>query len=127
MRLRSGDVLCVEALVEFYRGVDAAHDLCRPAGEATAPQRVCRDGRIRIGGFSRPGHRWSSRWEEEMIGWRRATAVLLLVLAGADIAAENAAVPAERPRLGEFIPSSPPVPAPTISLIDLVGNTVALS
>jgi thiol-disulfide isomerase/thioredoxin len=63
-----------------------------------------------------------------MIGWSRATAVLLLlVLAGADIAAENGAVPAERPRLGEFIPSSPPVPAPTISLIDLVGNTVALS
>ena len=63
-----------------------------------------------------------------MIRWSRSAAVLLLlVLAGAETAAENGAVPLERPRLGEFIPSSPPVPAPTISLVDLAGNTVSLS
>src|SRR6266850_8074435 len=114
MRLRSGDILCVEALVEFYRGVDAAHDLCRPAGETTAPRRICRDGSIGIGRFFCLGHRWSSRWEEEMIRWSRSALVLLLlVLVGAETAVENGAVPLERPRLGEFIPSSPPVPAPT--------------
>ena len=63
-----------------------------------------------------------------MIRWSRTTAVLLLlVLAGAETAVENGAVPGERPRLGEFFPSSPPVPAPAISLVDLAGNTVALS
>jgi len=63
-----------------------------------------------------------------MIRWSRTAAVLLLlVLAGAETAAENGAVSGERPRLGEFIPSSPPVPAPTISLVDLAGNTVSLS
>ena len=63
-----------------------------------------------------------------MVRWSRpATIVLLLVLAGAETAVENGAVPLERPRLGEFIPSSPPVPAPTISLVDLAGNTVSLS
>jgi len=63
-----------------------------------------------------------------MIRWRRSAAVLfLLVLAGADTAVEDGAVTAERPRLGEFIPGSPPVPAPPISLVDLAGNTVSLS
>src|SRR6266446_6530438 len=63
-----------------------------------------------------------------MIRWSRTTVVLLLlVLAGAETAVENGAVPGERPRLGEFIPSSPPVPAPTVSLVDLAGNTVSLS
>src|SRR3984893_147733 len=58
---------------------------------------------------------------------RTAAVLLLLVLAGAETVAENGAVSGERPRLGEFIPSSPPVPAPTISLVDLAGNTVSLS
>ena len=63
-----------------------------------------------------------------MIRWSRSALVLLLlVLVGAETAVENGAVPLERPRLGEFIPSSPPVPAPTISLVDLAGNTVSLS
>src|SRR5437879_2158602 len=63
-----------------------------------------------------------------MVRWSRpATIVLLLVLAGAETVAENGAVLLERPRLGEFIPSSPPVPAPTISVVDLAGNTVSLS
>ena len=63
-----------------------------------------------------------------MTRWSRPAALLLLlVLMGAGTAVENGAVPLERPRLGEFIPSSPPVPAPTISLVDLAGNTVSLS
>ena len=63
-----------------------------------------------------------------MIKWRCAAAVLLpLALASGAIAVENEAGESGRPRLGEFIPSSPPVPAPTISLVDLAGNTVSLS
>jgi thiol-disulfide isomerase/thioredoxin len=63
-----------------------------------------------------------------MIRWSRSALVLLLlVLVGAETAVENGAGPLERPRLGEFIPSSPPVPAPTISLTDLAGNPVSLS
>jgi thiol-disulfide isomerase/thioredoxin len=63
-----------------------------------------------------------------MIRWSRTAAVLLpLVLAGAGTAVEDGAVTVERPRLGEFIPNSPPVPAPPISLVDLAGNTVSLS
>ena len=63
-----------------------------------------------------------------MIRWSRTAAVLLLLfLTGAGTAVEDGAVAVERPRLGEFIPSSPPVPAPTISLVDLAGNTVSLS
>jgi thiol-disulfide isomerase/thioredoxin len=63
-----------------------------------------------------------------MVRWSRAAAVLLpLVLAGAGTAAEDGVVSVERPRLGEFIPNSPPIPAPTISVVDLAGNTVSLS
>lgn len=63
-----------------------------------------------------------------MVRWSRIAAVLLpLVLAGAGTAAEDGAVSVERPRLGEFIPNSPPIPAPTISVVDLAGNTVSLS
>ena len=63
-----------------------------------------------------------------MVRWSRVAAVLLpLVLAGAGTAAEDGAVSVERPRLGEFIPNSPPIPAPTISVVDLAGNTVSLS
>jgi thiol-disulfide isomerase/thioredoxin len=62
------------------------------------------------------------------VRWSRVAAVLLpLVLAGAGTAAEDGAVSVERPRLGEFIPNSPPIPAPTISVVDLAGNTVSLS
>jgi len=63
-----------------------------------------------------------------VVRWSRIAAVLLpLVLAGAGTAAEDGAVSVERPRLGEFIPNSPPIPAPTISVVDLAGNTVSLS
>jgi len=63
-----------------------------------------------------------------VVRWSRIAAVLLpLVLAGAGTAAEDGAVSVERPRLGEFIPNSPPIPAPTISVVDLAGNTISLS
>jgi thiol-disulfide isomerase/thioredoxin len=63
-----------------------------------------------------------------VVRWSRVAAVLLpLVLAGAGAAVEDGAVSVERPRLGEFIPNSPPIPAPTISVVDLAGNTVSLS
>jgi len=48
-------------------------------------------------------------------------------VAGAGTAVADGAVSVERPRLGEFIPNSPPIPAPTISVVDLAGNTVSLS
>ena len=56
-----------------------------------------------------------------------AALLLPLVLAGAGTAVENGALTPERPQLGEFIPNSPPMPAPTISLVDLAGNTISLS
>jgi thiol-disulfide isomerase/thioredoxin len=60
--------------------------------------------------------------------WSRVFAsVLLLILGGGGSApADNPGVP-ERARLGEFIPTSPPLPAPAISFVDLAGNTVSLS
>jgi thiol-disulfide isomerase/thioredoxin len=60
--------------------------------------------------------------------WSRAFAsLLLLILAGGGLAAEdNPGVP-ERARLGEFIPALPLLPAPAISFVDLAGNTVSLS
>jgi thiol-disulfide isomerase/thioredoxin len=63
-----------------------------------------------------------------MMRWSRIGTVLLpLVLLGAGTTGEDGAVRVERPRLGEFIPNSPPTPAPTISLVDLAGNSVSLS
>ena len=63
-----------------------------------------------------------------MVRWSRIACLLLpLVLAGAGTAVEDGAVGVKRPRLGEFIPNSPPIPAPTISAVDLAGNTVSLS
>ena len=60
--------------------------------------------------------------------WSRAVAWLfLLILAAAGSAAENKPAELERVRLGEFIPASPPLPAPAVSFVDLTGNTVNLS
>ena len=60
--------------------------------------------------------------------WSRALAWLLpLVLAGAGPAEEDRSDMPERARLGEFIPASPPLPAPAISFVDLAGNAVSLS
>jgi thiol-disulfide isomerase/thioredoxin len=43
------------------------------------------------------------------------------------MAAEDKADAPRPVRLGEFIPASPPQPAPAISFVDLTGNTVSLS
>ena len=60
--------------------------------------------------------------------WGRAVAWLfLLILAAAGSAAEDKPAELERVRLGEFIPASPPLPAPAVSFVDLTGNTVNLS
>jgi thiol-disulfide isomerase/thioredoxin len=60
--------------------------------------------------------------------WSRAFGWLLpLILAAGGQAAEDKPAELERVRLGEFIPASPPLPAPAISFVDLVGNTVSLS
>jgi len=62
------------------------------------------------------------------MGWGHAFASLLLLIsvAGGSAAEDNPSV-AERTRLGEFIPASPLLPAPSISFVDLAGNTVSLS
>jgi thiol-disulfide isomerase/thioredoxin len=60
--------------------------------------------------------------------WSRAVSWLLLfILATGGHAAEDKPAEPERVRLGEFIPASPPLPAPAVSFIDLSGNTVSLS
>jgi len=48
-------------------------------------------------------------------------------MAAAGWAAEDKAGVPERARLGEFIPVTPPAPAPAISFADLSGNPVSLS
>jgi thiol-disulfide isomerase/thioredoxin len=60
--------------------------------------------------------------------WSRAfISLLLLVLAGGGLAAEDKPDVREGGRLGEFIPASPLQPAPAVSFVDLAGNTVSLS
>ena len=60
--------------------------------------------------------------------WSHAfVSLLLLVLAGGGLAAEENPDVSERARLGEFIPASPLRPAPVVSFVDLAGNTVSLS
>src|ERR1700751_4257098 len=60
--------------------------------------------------------------------WSRAfISLLLLVLAGGGLAAEDNPDVRERVRLGEVIPASPLQPAPAVSFVDLAGNTVSLS
>ena len=60
--------------------------------------------------------------------WRGAVALsLLLVLTRVGSAAEDEAGAAEPQRLGEFIPVSPPQPAPPFSFDDPGGNTVSLA
>jgi thiol-disulfide isomerase/thioredoxin len=53
--------------------------------------------------------------------------LLLIIVAGGVSAAENTPDVSEHPRLGEFIPASPLLPAPAISFVDLAGNPVSLS
>ena len=130
MRLRPGDVLGVKALIEIDRGVDAAHDFRRTTGKTTAPQRIRREVSTAIGSLICAGHaeRSKQKRKSKTLRWSRAFAsLLLLILAGGGLGAEdNPGVP-QRARLGEFIPASPLLPAPAISFVDLAGNTVSLS
>ena len=60
--------------------------------------------------------------------WRGALALsLLLLLARPGSAAEDEAAAPEQTRLGEFILTSPPQPAPAFSFTDTAGDTVSLS
>src|SRR5436190_22754788 len=99
MRQRAGDILGVEALVEIDRGIDAAHDRGRAAGEA-APQ---------FGLVSRSA-------------WFGTVAVALLVALSAAAAAEE-----EKLRLGEFIAESAPQPAPETGFTDAQGKPVSFA
>ena len=124
------DVLGVEALVEIDRGVDAAHDLRRTTGKAAAPQRI-RRSLAAAPGFFAPVMRCdpSRSREDETMRWRSRRFVV--GAAGrwwppARLQSDKPGV-TERVRLGEFIPVTPPLPAPAISFADLSGNTVSLS
>jgi thiol-disulfide isomerase/thioredoxin len=60
--------------------------------------------------------------------WRcAASSLVLLAMVAAGSAASDEPGVTERVRLGEFIPVTPPLPAPAISFADLSGNTVSLS
>jgi len=60
--------------------------------------------------------------------WSHAFAsLLLLILVGNGVLAEDNPGKTERVRLGEFIPASPPLPAPAVSFVDLAGNPASLS
>ena len=63
-----------------------------------------------------------------MMRWRGALALSLpvLLMHVGSIAADGVGA-AEPPRLGEFIPVSPPQPAPPFSFVDPDGNTVSLA
>src|SRR5260370_16853300 len=56
-----------------------------------------------------------------------AALVFLLVAPGLSSAAEGEADMPDRTKLGEFVPSAQPVPAPEVSLADPTGQTVELS
>jgi thiol-disulfide isomerase/thioredoxin len=60
--------------------------------------------------------------------WRAAlTLSLMLLLVRAGSAAEDEAGRPDHARLGEFVPVSPPHPAPPISFVDRDGNMVSLT
>ena len=60
--------------------------------------------------------------------WSCALAsLLLLVLVGGGSAAEDNPGAPGKARLGEFIPVTPPLPAPTTSFVDLAGNPASLT
>jgi thiol-disulfide isomerase/thioredoxin len=60
--------------------------------------------------------------------WAVAAALMFLLVAPAHAAADEGAVDIpDRTKLGEFVPSSQPFAAPTISLTDAEGHTLELS
>ena len=66
--------------------------------------------------------------ERRIVRWSHAFAgLLMLMMIGNGVTAEGNDDTPKQIRLGEFIPVSPPLPAPAISFVDLAGNTVSLS
>lgn len=62
------------------------------------------------------------------MNWACAAALAILITAPALIwAAEDGTQISEPTKLGEFVQSSPPFPAPAVSLTDAAGSTVPLS
>jgi thiol-disulfide isomerase/thioredoxin len=59
--------------------------------------------------------------------WCAALAISLLLLLRAGLAAEDEIATSDHTKLGEFVPVSPPHPAPAISFADRAGNPVSLS
>jgi len=59
--------------------------------------------------------------------WTAAALVILLAAPGSGTTAESEADMPDRTRLGEFVPSSQPFPAPAISLADSAGQNIELS
>src|ERR1700745_1887882 len=122
MRLRAGDIFGGEAAVKIYRGSDAAHDLTRRSGKTAAPYRT--------GRFARAGHRphFRAHREDELMKWTVAAASIFLLVAPTLGAADEGEVDMpDRTKLGEFVPSTQPRPAPAISFADTSGHSVELS
>src|SRR6202011_5835809 len=109
MRLGPGDIFGVEALIEIDRGIDAAHDLRRAAGKATAPQRIRSCAGRGIDRLLPDGH-WppyrALRRDQIMKSACAAALILLLVAPGVGSAAEGDGGGLERTKLGEFAPAS---------------------
>jgi thiol-disulfide isomerase/thioredoxin len=62
------------------------------------------------------------------MNWGRAAALMVLLLApGLPSAAGSDTDVPDRTKLGEFVPSSAPSPAPSVTLIDAAGNALQLS
>src|SRR6516165_10757135 len=98
------------------------HDFCPTTGKATAPQRIFPELRIALARLIGTGHAAQSEQQrdDKTMRWSRASArLLLLILAGGSLAAEDQPGVTERAGLGEFIRALPPLPAPAISFVDL--------
>src|SRR4051794_30803268 len=110
---RAGDVFRGEALVEIDRGIYAPPDIRPTAAKAATP--------LRIGRFALAGHRplFRAPREDETMKWT-VIAALMFLLVAPDLGAadESDSDMPDRTKLGEFVPSAPPFPAPEVSLAD---------
>ena len=114
MRLRAGDVLGIEALVEIDRGVDAAHDRGRAAGKAAAPHRVGLAG----GAVALVSWRGSASFGTAV------TIVLLLALIGAGLGGRRRPIQAST---SGSLSRPPPQPAPEVAFTDAEGKPASLA
>src|SRR5689334_10052466 len=118
MRLRPGDILGVEALVEADRHVDALHDLGRSAREPAAPGSVLHAGRRR------------SAARVRMKSARIAIPLILVAVVGS-VAAALALGPGKGPphagEMRKFTPLDAPRPAPDVTFSDADGRSTSLA